>query len=39
METISINLTVPTGWQELEDKQLRYVYSRASRNLPPLNFY
>lgn len=27
METISINLSVPTGWNDLSDKQLRYVYS------------
>lgn len=24
---LSINLTVPTSWHELDDKQLRYVYS------------
>lgn len=27
METLSINLTVPQSWNELDDKQLRYVYS------------
>ncbi len=27
METISINLNVPTGWHELDEEQLRYVYS------------
>ena len=27
METVSINLTVPSSWNELSDKQLRYVYS------------
>lgn len=27
METVSINLTVPTSWNELSDGQLRYVYS------------
>lgn len=33
METVSINLTVPTGWQELDDKQLRYVYSLIANDL------
>lgn len=33
METVSINLTIPTGWQELDDKQLRYVYSLIAEDL------
>ena len=31
MATISINLNVPKGWHELDDKQLRYVYSLIAR--------
>lgn len=31
MATISINLNVPKGWHELDDKQLRYVYSLIVR--------
>lgn len=33
METISINLSVPTSWNELDDKQLRYVYSLIADDL------
>lgn len=33
METISINLSVPTSWNELDDKQLRYVYSLIANDL------
>lgn len=33
METISINLSVPTSWNELDDKQLRYVYSLIAEDL------
>ena len=32
MATISINLIVPQGWHELDDKQLRYVYSLITIN-------
>ena len=31
MQTISINFQVPQGWHELDDKQLRYVYSLIAR--------
>ena len=31
MATISINLIVPQGWHELDDKQLRYVYSLIAK--------
>ena len=31
MATISINLNVPQGWHELDDKQLRYVYSLIAK--------
>ena len=31
MNTISINLNVPQGWHELDDKQLRYVYSLIAK--------
>ena len=31
MNTISINLNVPKGWHELDDKQLRYVYSLIAK--------
>lgn len=31
MNTISINLIVPQGWHELDDKQLRYVYSLIAK--------
>ena len=31
MATISINLNVPQGWYELDDKQLRYVYSLIAK--------
>lgn len=33
METVSINLTVPTSWNELDDKQLRYVYSLIANDM------
>ena len=26
MQTKTINLTVPRGWHELDDKQLRYLF-------------
>ena len=31
MNTISINLNVPQGWHELDDDQLRYVYSLIAK--------
>lgn len=31
MATISINLNVPQGWHELDDAQLRYVYSLIAK--------
>ena len=31
MATISINLNVPQGWHELDDEQLRYVYSLIAK--------
>lgn len=31
MATISINLIVPQGWHELDDAQLRYVYSLIAK--------
>ena len=31
MATISINLNVPQGWHELDDTQLRYVYSLIAK--------
>ena len=31
MNTISINLNVPQGWHELDDAQLRYVYSLIAK--------
>ena len=31
MQTISINFIVPQGWHELDDKQLRYVYSLIAK--------
>ena len=31
MNTISINLNVPKGWHELDDAQLRYVYSLIAK--------
>ena len=31
MQTISINFQVPQGWHELDDKQLRYVYSLIAK--------
>lgn len=31
MNTISINLIVPRGWHELNDEQLRYVYSLIAK--------
>ncbi len=31
MNTISINLIVPQGWHELDDAQLRYVYSLIAK--------
>ena len=31
MQTTSINFQVPQGWHELEDKQLRYVYSLIAK--------
>ena len=31
MQTIPINFIVPQGWHELDDKQLRYVYSLIAR--------
>ena len=31
MATISIDLIVPQGWHELDDKQLRYVYSLIAK--------
>ena len=31
MATISINLNVPKGWHELDDAQLRYVYSLIAK--------
>lgn len=33
METVSINLSVPTSWNELDDKQLQYVYSLIADDL------
>ena len=33
METVSINLSVPTSWNELDDKQLRYIYSLIADDL------
>ena len=32
MNTISINLNVPQGWHELDDDQLRYIYSLIAIN-------
>jgi len=32
MQTISINFIVPQGWQELSDKQLRYVYQLIAQD-------
>ena len=34
MATISINLNVPKGWHELDDAQLRYVYSLIAKEFP-----
>ena len=34
MATISINLIVPQGWHELDDAQLRYVYSLIAKGFP-----
>lgn len=34
MVTISINLIVPQGWHELDDAQLRYVYSLIAKEFP-----
>ena len=34
MATISINLIVPQGWHELNDAQLRYVYSLIAKEFP-----
>ena len=31
MAKISINLNVPQGWHELDDKQLHYVYSLIAK--------
>ena len=31
MQTISINFQVPQGWHELDDAQLRYVYSLIAK--------
>ena len=31
MNTISINLNVPKDWHELDDPQLRYVYSLIAK--------
>ena len=31
MNTISINLNVPQDWHELDDAQLRYVYSLITK--------
>ena len=31
MAIISINLNVPQGWHELDDKHLRYVYSLIAK--------
>ena len=31
MQTISINFIVPQGWHELDDAQLRYVYSLIAK--------
>lgn len=31
MQTILINLNVPQGWHELDDAQLRYVYSLIAK--------
>ena len=31
MNTISIHLNVPQGWHELDDAQLRYVYSLIAK--------
>ena len=33
METVSINLSVPISWNELDEKQLRYVYSLIANDL------
>ena len=31
MNIISINLNVPQGWHELDDEQLRYIYSLIAK--------
>ena len=33
-EKPTINLTVPTGWDQLEDKQLRYVFGLLAQGFP-----
>ncbi len=32
--SISINFQVPQGWHELDDAQLRYVYSLIAKEFP-----
>lgn len=33
-ETINVNLTVPTGWDKLDDHQLRYVFGLLAQGFP-----
>ena len=33
-ETINVNLTVPTGWDKLDDHQLRYVFGLLGQGFP-----
>ena len=33
-KTINVNLTVPTGWDKLDDKQLRYVFGLLAQGFP-----
>ena len=34
MQNISINFQVPQDWHELDDAQLRYVYSLIAKEFP-----
>ena len=31
---INVNLTVPTGWDKLDDHQLRYVFGLLAQGFP-----
>ena len=33
-DNLTINLTVPTGWDELDDHQLRYVFGLLAQGFP-----